>query len=281
MERADLCQLLEWDSEFFRRRIARVTVNRLDSESVKRIEKWCSAAQIDCLYFLSEVELDTLQLARRNGFTAVDVRVTFERRTEQAAPAERETSAVVIRQSAETDIQPLREIARDSHHDSRFYQDAHFPRELSDALFERWIEKSCTGYADAVLVAEVDGRVCGYASCHWRDEQGQIGLVGVAAHAQGRGLGKRLIADALRLFAERGKPSVAVVTQGSNVRAQRLYEGCGFLRRSVQVWHHRWFNEPSGLHTEADPRRATTRTTTTEAVCPERIDTVSRGETPS
>jgi hypothetical protein len=34
---------------------------------------------------------------------------------------------------------------------------------------------------------------------------------------------------------------VNVVTQGRNSKAQRLYERCGFLTRSVQLWYHRWF----------------------------------------
>jgi hypothetical protein len=31
-----------------------------------------------------------------------------------------------------------------------------------------------------------------------------------------------------------------VVTQARNVPAQRLYQKCGFITRSVELWFHRW-----------------------------------------
>jgi hypothetical protein len=33
---------------------------------------------------------------------------------------------------------------------------------------------------------------------------------------------------------------VRVVTQGRNVRAQRLYQAHGLLTRSIGLWFHRW-----------------------------------------
>jgi hypothetical protein len=32
-----------------------------------------------------------------------------------------------------------------------------------------------------------------------------------------------------------------VITQGRNVRAQRLYQRSGFVTASSQLWYHRWF----------------------------------------
>lgn len=243
----NLCRLLEWDSAFFHLRIGSVLVNRINSEDAINIENWCKSAQIDCLYFLSEISGDTLQLAGEKGFRPVDIRVTLERTVVDFVPnTNTNNAAVVIRPSAADDVKSLQAIAKLNHRDSRFYQDQNFPRELSDALFETWIGKSCNGYADAVLVAEVDHRVCGYLTCHWQEEShGQIGLLGIAPHAQGHGLGQRLVSESLRLFAKQGKTSVRVVTQGRNLGAQRLYQRCGFLTRSVQLWHHRWFNQNS------------------------------------
>ena len=43
---------------------------------------------------------------------------------------------------------------RDSHRDSRFYYDPGFPNQRCDELYETWIDRSCHGYADTVLVAE-------------------------------------------------------------------------------------------------------------------------------
>jgi dTDP-4-amino-4,6-dideoxy-D-galactose acyltransferase len=243
VEEENMCQLLEWDSEFFERRIARATINRLGSESVATIFNWCRAHRVDCLYFLVDAQdFDTVRLAEDNGFRFVDIRLTLETRSVTAWRNRGDPHSSGMRLCTPADIPILRAIARDSYHDTRFYSDTNFPRSLTDALYETWIEKSCRGYAEAVLVIDTGGKPAGYISCHLVDQKmGRIGLVGVAAQQRGKGLGQELIAGSLRWFAERGVTQVDVVTQGRNCQAQRMYQRCGFLTRSVQLWYHRWF----------------------------------------
>jgi dTDP-4-amino-4,6-dideoxy-D-galactose acyltransferase len=236
-----LCNYLDWDSEFFGLRIARVQPRSLDEETTKGVLSWCEENSIDCLYFLAEASDKTsASLAEDNGFRFVDVRVAYERPLGQGNDfGERSAN---IRPCVAEDIPVLREIAGSSHYDSRFYFDSRFSKPACDALYETWIEKSCMGYADAVLVAEVEGRAAGYISLHLKEGNvGQIGLVGVRAGAQGQGLGKNLISESLRWFAGKGVERVVVVTQRRNLAAQRIYQKFGFTLASVEVWYHRWF----------------------------------------
>jgi dTDP-4-amino-4,6-dideoxy-D-galactose acyltransferase len=139
----------------------------------------------------------------------------------------------------------LRSIARISHRDSRFYYDAGFPDSRCDALYEVWIERSSSGWADAVLVADVDGTAAGYVTCHLAPSgEGSIGLLAVAPEFQGRKLGAQLTGAALEYFRVNEKQEVTVVTQGRNLRSQRLYQRSGFITSSVQLWYHKWF----GVH---------------------------------
>ncbi len=43
------CTYLDWDSDFFGVRIARVNASRLSEETVAPILAWCAAQAIDCL----------------------------------------------------------------------------------------------------------------------------------------------------------------------------------------------------------------------------------------
>ena len=235
------CERLPWDSEFFRRSIARVTLSSLDPAQMSRVTEWCRTQSIDCLYLLSDAgDLRTANLAAQNGFILVDLRVTLEARPEVTRSP---TSGAAIRPAVPDDVPALREIARTSHRDSRFYQDPHFASSECDALYETWIEKSCAGYADVVLVAVADNRAGGYVSCHLSGTgAARIGLFAVAAGARGRGVGLALVDGALRWFRERNAARVSVVTQGRNVAAQRLYQRAGFVTASVALWHHRWFD---------------------------------------
>jgi dTDP-4-amino-4,6-dideoxy-D-galactose acyltransferase len=243
---SSLCQFLDWDSEFFQRRIARVTVNRLDIIAVHEVMTWCELNAIDCLYFLGDLEdKTTIQVAEENGFRLVDIRITLDTRIEEPLKFDSDKLAISIRPSTPDDIAALRAIARVSHCDSRFYYDLHFPQSRCDDLYEMWIEKSCNGYADTVIVAEVDDQIAGYISCQITDPHlavGQIGLVAVGPEARGMGIGYELVRESLRWFSKHQVQQVIVVTQGRNSKAQRLYQRCGFLTRSVQAWYHRWYS---------------------------------------
>lgn len=233
-----LCQFLDWDSNFFGFRIGRVKPNRLTPGDEKYIHTWCETEQIRCLYFLADSgDPVTSTLASQHGFRLVDVRMTLElsrNASNRMAPS--------IRPARAEDVAGLAEIARSSHTDSRFYFDERFPRERCDHLYETWIRRSCLeGFADAVLVAEQDSRPAGYITCSLSAGVGSVGLIAVADWARGAGHGSGLVRSALAWFEERNVSAVRVVTQGRNVQAQRLYQRCGFVTASVELWHHRWF----------------------------------------
>jgi len=238
-----ICEYLEWDSQFFGRRIARAKTSCLTEKLVVEIDDWCSLQRIDCLYFLaSSTDPRTAGLAQDNMFRLVDVRVTLD--LHMGAACSSSSSPPRVRIAVERDIPALRILARSAHRDSRFYYDGNFSDSECDKLYEEWIEKSCRGWADRVLVAEERGELCGYLTCHLRNAgSGQIGLVGVSEKARGKGIGIELLSSAIQWFAKKEAENVSVVTQGRNVRAQRFYQRCGFATRSVEYWFNRWFLE--------------------------------------
>jgi dTDP-4-amino-4,6-dideoxy-D-galactose acyltransferase len=240
--------LLDWDTNFFGIRIARINDDHLDSDSMKSALTWCLDNQIECVYLLTNpAESATIKLIEGSGFHLVDIRVTLDRQI-QATSLPWRPEASFIRMATIDDIPALRQIAAVNHHDTRFYQDKGFPRERCDELYATWIEKSCTDFADAVLVAELDEIPVGYLTCHLHDNKvGQIGLVGVSNNCQGRGIGQQLLDESLRWFASAGINRIEVVTQGNNITAQRLYQKKGFMTKSMQVWFHKWFSSMNAV----------------------------------
>lgn len=238
-----LIEVLPWDSEHFGCRIARAVVHRLTEETVAAVVARAERDGVECLYFLADPDdPETIRLAEGHRFHLVDVRVTLDRSGSDDRPAPNATAdAPPIRTAEEVDLAALRALARTSHHDSRFYHDLNFPRDLCDRLYERWIENSVGGWADAVLVAGERGRPVGYVTCHLdADGSGRIGLVAIVAEAARRGLGLLLVKAASDWFGRRHARGVQVVTQGRNLAAQRLYLRAGFLPIAIQLWYHRW-----------------------------------------
>lgn len=237
MTRSEPCTLLSWDTEFWGVRIGRVEGGELTAETAAEVDSWAAVNEVECLYFLAGEEPSTAHAAEEAGFRFMDVRVELTRPSAARLPDDR------IRAFDPGDLGELRAIARTSHRITRFYADPRFPRERCDDLYETWITQSAEGWADVVLVAQQDGRPAGYTSCHVDDARGRgsIGLVGVAEHARGSGLGGALVDAAVDWCARRGLGEVAVVTQGRSARALRLYERCGFAAGALGLWFHKWY----------------------------------------
>jgi len=236
------CRFLEWDSSHFNRRIARIEGPALTAARLREIAAWCAAERIDCVYFLAAPGDEAgIRLAQEAGYRRIETRVTLER--ENRAPDEAPDEGRVRPFSA-GDLPRLREIARTRHTATRFYRDPGFPRDRCADLYEIWISKACAGEAQRVLVACWGEEPVGYVTCKGNGE-GRIDLIAVAEAAEGRGLGRALVSEALRWFAGRPLRGVSVVTQGDNAAARALYERCGFRARSEQVYFHGWFG-PDG-----------------------------------
>lgn len=233
------CEILDWDSKFFGLRIARVIGHRMDRQKAAEVLRSAREDAIQCIYFLANPEPATVRIAERTGFNLVDVRITLAARLLTSHGGMWQEDGV--REVDAADIPLVREIAAQSHTDSRFHRDGRFPPDLCAELYRIWITRNCHGCADAVLVAEHESRPAGYVSCHLKpDRTGEIGLVGMDANASRTGLGAKLLRHALRWFQEREVEDVTVVTEGSNIAALRLYQQCGFLTTGMQLWFHCW-----------------------------------------
>ena len=228
-------EYLEWDSQFFQRRIARVRGQLREDASATALLNWCEGERIDCLYYLADLDPVASRIAERHGFSLTDVRVTHGR-----GLAGLPEYPAGVRRARTEDVERLRQFAAGSFADSRFYADRHFDRAECDRLYATWIERSCHGYADRVLVLERNDAAAGFVTCHLRGNTGDIGLIAVAPEARGQGLGRLLLAAALHYFLESGMTRARVVTQARNIASQRLYQGCGFLIESAALWYHRW-----------------------------------------
>lgn len=235
------CVYLPWDSEFFARRIGRVTLARPTSADLDAADEWARAESIECLYLLADfADAETLRVASAHGFALMDLRLTYERQV-AATPF-----PAGVRVASASDLPGLQAIARHTFVDTRFYRDPHFAP-LADAFYERWIERALQGFADVVfVVTDAADAPLGFVCCHRRDAGvGEIGLTAVRRGERGAGLGGTLVAAAHAWFHAQGLTVAFVVTNGANTPAQRLYQRCGFRSREVQLWYHRWRSTPA------------------------------------
>ncbi len=242
----EICRQLEWDSQFFEQRIARIECERLTSTQLAQVLKWCEEQRIDCLYFLCTPEdNDSVLLAERAGFHFVDIRIELNWNVEPQSLSLDTT----IREFHESDLAALRKIASQVYGNTRFSYDNRFSADRVSKLYQEWLIQSCQNPLHKVFVAtceigehgDEDG-IAGFITCQFDDpEIGRIGLLGLDDNAQGKGLGRLLVQTAQQFFNSAGAHEVRVVTQGRNIPAQRLYQRRGFRTQKVGLWYHKWF----------------------------------------
>lgn len=242
-------QFLKWDTDFFKKRIARLCPSRINEKIVDMAFKFCRDRRIDCLYYLADSgHSESVKIAEQHGFHFVDIRLTFGMDLRQQSFQNKKPAGLKIRDARLSDIPHLRLIAGSNYELSRYYFDRHFSKILCSKFYSDWISKACKGGALKVLVATVGGEIAGYVTCEGDDDiRGRLSLVGVSGKFHGRGIGRLLVQNALQWFKEQGFLSVEVVTQGRNYGAQRLYQRCGFTTLKTQLWYHKWFNSRGGL----------------------------------
>ncbi len=78
----------------------------------------------------------------------------------------------------------------------------------------------------------------GYEKVSWSidaksDEIAVIHLLGIAKFARGKGMGSRLVQEAIDLCRRMGKKTIRLDAVGRNIPAQHLYEKNGFSNRGV------------------------------------------------
>lgn len=130
---------------------------------------------------------------------------------------------------------------------SRFFSDPRIGIDRAAALWKASVSDCCRGHADEFMVALRDEEPLGFAT--FMDDAGLAAAggprlrslfhVGVAEEAQGRGIGRSLIKNAVR-HARKKAEVVLVETQSRNAPALALYQSCGFRVIDSRFAFHLW-----------------------------------------
>jgi ribosomal-protein-alanine N-acetyltransferase len=141
--------------------------------------------------------------------------------------ARHEESPLLVRPAAEGDVDQIVAIERDSFADP-WTGDA-FATLVKQG--QAWLR---------VAVDLTSGRVAGYVVAWFVVDQAEIANIAVARGYRGRGVGARLLDEALDAAARRGATSVFLEVRESNAVARGLYAGRGFTEvgRRRQYYQH-------------------------------------------
>lgn len=99
-----------------------------------------------------------------------------------------------------------------------------------DYPWSEGIFRDCLTHDYPTVALEVDGEMLGYAVLSAAAGEAHLLNLCVAARAQGRGYGRCLLAEVLKLAGQRGAATLFLEVRPSNEVAVNMYERAGFAR---------------------------------------------------
>ena len=192
---------------------------------------------------LPEDELAVLHAVEAVGFRIIESFLTFSRKTAGEIPRNDE-SDFQIRLAQLDEMEPVASIAYRAFQSFRLRVDPQLPDSRARHSRREWVRNGFKGRAEAIYVAKSDNRLVGFVLLRSKVETekvGEIELIAVDPAFHGRGIGKALVAAAIRHY--QGETSaIQAGTQAKNLQAVGLYVRMGFSLIRSELSFHRHSN---------------------------------------
>jgi GNAT superfamily N-acetyltransferase len=157
-----------------------------------------------------------------------------------------------VRLATEDDIEELLTVARKSFRDhfGRFHADERISKRKATQVYEEWVKSSFEGFADWILVAEIDGRITGYSVMKkpssleqtLKVKVGEYNIGGVHPDYRGQGLFSYMSYEVMKLF--NGKVDCILgPTHVNNNSLQRVLNKLIWRICDARHSFHRWLSE--------------------------------------
>lgn len=175
------------------------------------------------------------------GFHVASQALTVRIDLEAVAPA---LSRIPIRGNfrlaVPADTETIIDLARRGIPDARFTADPIFPKALGVQLFGAWAENLCRGAADAIVVAEFNGRVVGFASMTLDENRRSRvpALLAIEPTLSGWGIGAMLVRKTFEWYQQRGVRILIGGTEKNNIAINALYAKLGISFLDCNLVYH-------------------------------------------
>lgn len=234
--------LLDWDSNFFGFRVAKIIPSQLNGPALDGVLEQLRSNRITLAYWASDPNDDESQTAAKTaGLFLADKKVTYVRDISDLNISSVDRDETIEEYLGSSLNEDLVSLALQSGLYSRFRVDPKIPANKFEQLYWLWIEKSVNKtIAESVLIKKISGKIIGMVTAGVKNNRGDIGLIAVDESARGMKIGEKLVNAALHWSVARGHKTAQVVTQGVNKAACSLYEKCGYQAEKIENMYHIW-----------------------------------------
>jgi dTDP-4-amino-4,6-dideoxy-D-galactose acyltransferase len=233
-------QILDWDTEFFEIKVAKIIATNLNYEEMRKVLSRLARNGVKLVYFASEKKMPNNEIKNLGG-CLVDRKTTFSINLNKLNSDDFISTDIVKKYDPSMPANELEKLSIQSGKYSRYSVDQNIKREKFEELYTTWIKRSIgKEIADEVLVILDGGNVAGMITLGNNNDKGDIGLLAVESKFRGKKYGERLVRAAQKWFVRNGYEAGQVVTQGDNIPASNLYKKCGYNIDTVEYYYHFW-----------------------------------------
>jgi ribosomal protein S18 acetylase RimI-like enzyme len=235
------CARVPWDTETFGFQVAALLElsGEPDEQAglLAQYDVWCAARQV-------RFSSARLPLERRQALSALQT-AGFQWQELVVHPTLctaglGELDQDEIGEATDDERAAVEAIAAASFVHQRFHVDPRFPRELADARYAQWIQRSWDDPQDRFLVLRQGGQVAGFWLWEMQDRSAYLHLTAVAPGFQGQGLGRRLWTAGASYLAGQGAEGIRTTVSAANLPVVSLYGRLGWRLQDPEVTLHRW-----------------------------------------
>ena len=189
---------------------------------------------------LPESAIAALHAVEAVGFRIIESFLTFGRKTAGEIPFNG-GSDFHVRLAQPGEMETVASIAYHAFESFRLRVDPQILESRARHSRREWVRNGFKGRAEAIYIAESENHLVGFALLRSKgntEKIGEIELIAVDPAFHGRGIGKVLVAEAIRHY--RGRTSeIQVGTQAKNLQAIDLYTRMGFSVIRSELSFHR------------------------------------------
>ncbi|GAB3006393.1 hypothetical protein GCM10027284_25420 [Cyclobacterium sediminis] len=243
-----MIKLLPFDTSLFGYRVGQLQLGRClpDLEKVNN-----QAKNFDLIYVMGKPGL-----VKMGGWSPISTRVDLVKNIIKTdlvqspnVDEEIEVSEMIVSGNlSQSDQKALRELIFSSGQWSRFKQDLLLANQEYEKLYSTWWE-TIKAEKHKVIVARISGKLVGFITFKLLRGRGHVGLFAVKGSEQGRGVGRKLMHEALVMLDGCGFRLLGLSTQKANKRAMDFYKKFGFQPiKETLIAHWRPGLKPQNIH---------------------------------
>lgn len=232
------CKFLEWDTDYFGVKSARVNLlGDVEEKGQEDILSFCKNYDFVTIANFENRNENNLWIGKNTAAFLVDVNIQFVKELHSLEKHSDDNTYVINNLLPNEEIL---EIAKKSFRYSRFFNDPNLTDNKSQNVYLHWTEGAFQKDSKYFVICEREDKIAGFLLFSSEESFVTVELIAVDEAYQGQGVGKALIKAMESFVLDKDINKIKVGTQMNNIPAVQFYSKMGFTYVNCGSIYHIW-----------------------------------------